>query len=126
MAISQGSLRRGSAACYLQIDHPEIEEFIEMRRPTGGDPNRKALNLHHGVLVSDAFMRAVETDEQWPIKSPADGSVQQTISARNLWIRLLTARIETGEPYIIYIDTVNRLIPQHHKLANLTVKTSNL
>ena len=68
MAISQGSLRRGSAACYLPIDHPEIEEFIEMRRPTGGDPNRKALNLHHGVLVSDAFMRAVETDEQWALK----------------------------------------------------------
>ena len=126
MAISQGSLRRGSAACYLPIDHPEIEEFIEMRRPTGGDPNRKALNLHHGILVSDAFMRAVETDEQWALKSPADGTVQQTISARNLWIRLLTARMETGEPYIIYIDTVNRQIPQHHKLANLTVKTSNL
>jgi len=126
MAISQGSLRRGSAACYLPIDHPEIEEFIEMRRPTGGDPNRKSLNLHHGVLVSDAFMRAVEKDDHWALKSPADGSIQSTISARNLWIRLLTARIETGEPYIIFIDTVNRLIPQHHKLANLTVKTSNL
>ena len=126
MAISQGSLRRGSAACYLPIDHPEIEEFIEMRRPTGGDPNRKALNLHHGVLVSDAFMRAVETDDQWALKSPKDGIVQSNISARNLWIRLLTARIETGEPYIIFIDTVNRLIPQHHKLAGLNVKTSNL
>jgi len=126
MAISQGSLRRGSAACYLPIDHPEIEEFIEMRRPTGGDPNRKALNLHHGVLVSDAFMRAVEMDEQWALKSPKDGAVQSTISARNLWIRLLTARIETGEPYIIFIDTVNRQIPQHHKLAGLNVKTSNL
>ena len=126
MAISQGSLRRGSAACYLPIDHPEIEEFIEMRRPTGGDPNRKSLNLHHGILVTDAFMRAVETDQQWALKSPADGSVQSTISARNLWIRLLTARVETGEPYIIFIDTVNRLIPQHHKLAGLNVKTSNL
>jgi len=126
MAISQGSLRRGSAACYLPIDHPEIEEFIEMRRPTGGDPNRKSLNLHHGVLVSDAFMRAVETDEQWALKSPKDGVIQSTVSARNLWIRLLTARIETGEPYIIFIDTVNRLIPQHHKLAGLNVKTSNL
>ena len=126
MAISQGSLRRGSAACYLPIDHPEIEEFIEMRRPTGGDPNRKALNLHHGVLVTDAFMRAVELDEQWGLKSPKDRSVQSTVTARNLWIRLLTARIETGEPYIIFIDTVNRLIPQHHKLAGLTVKTSNL
>ena len=126
LAISQGSLRRGSAACYLQIDHPEIEEFIEMRRPTGGDVNRRSLNLHHGVLVSDAFMRAVETDDQWALRSPYDGSVQSTISARNLWIRLLTARVETGEPYIIYIDTVNRQIPQHHKLAGLTVKTSNL
>ena len=126
MAISQGSLRRGSAACYLPIDHPEIEEFIEMRRPTGGDPNRKALNLHHGVLISDAFMRAVEMDDQWALKSPKDGIVQSTIPARNLWIRLLTARIETGEPYIIFIDTVNRLIPQHHKLAGLNVKTSNL
>ena len=126
LAISQGSLRRGSAACYLPIDHPEIEEFIEMRRPTGGDTNRRSLNLHHGVLVSDAFMRAVETDSQWALKSPKDGSVQATLSARNLWIRLLTARVETGEPYIIYIDTVNRQIPQHHKLAGLTVKTSNL
>jgi ribonucleoside-diphosphate reductase alpha chain len=126
LAISQGSLRRGSAACYLQIDHPEIEEFIEMRRPTGGDVNRRSLNLHHGVLVSDDFMRAVETDSQWPLRSPNDGSVQSTIPARNLWIRLLTARIETGEPYIIYIDTVNRQIPQHHKLAGLKVKTSNL
>ena len=126
MAISQGSLRRGSAACYLPIDHPEIEEFIEMRRPTGGDPNRKALNLHHGVLVSDAFMRAVETNSEWALKSPKDGIVQSTVSARNLWIRLLTARVETGEPYIIFVDTVNRLIPQHHKLAGLNVKTSNL
>ena len=126
LAISQGSLRRGSAACYLQIDHPEIEEFIEMRRPTGGDVNRRSLNLHHGVLVSDDFMRAVETDSQWALRSPNDGSVQSTIPARNLWIRLLTARVETGEPYIVYIDTVNRQIPQHHKLAGLKVKTSNL
>ena len=126
MAISQGSLRRGSAACYLPIDHPEIEEFIEMRRPTGGDPNRKSLNLHHGILVSDDFMRAVETDSQWALRSPKDRTIQSTVSARNLWIRLLTARVETGEPYIIYIDTVNRLLPQHHKLAGLNVKTSNL
>ena len=126
LAISQGSLRRGSAACYLQIDHPEIEEFIEMRRPTGGDVNRRSLNLHHGVLVTDEFMRAVETGGQWALRSPYDGTVQSTIPARNLWIRLLTARIETGEPYIVFIDTVNRQIPQHHKLAGLKVKTSNL
>ena len=126
LAISQGSLRRGSAACYLQIDHPEIEEFIEMRRPPGGDVNRRSLNLHHGVLVTDEFMRAVETGGQWALRSPYDGTVQSTIPARNLWIRLLTARIETGEPYIVFIDTVNRQIPQHHKLAGLKVKTSNL
>ena len=126
LAISQGSLRRGSAACYLPIDHPEIEEFIEMRRPTGGDTNRRSLNLHHGILISDAFMRAVETDGQWALRSPKDRSIQTTLSARNLWIRLLTARVETGEPYIVYIDTVNRQIPQHHKLAGLNVKTSNL
>ena len=126
LAISQGSLRRGSAACYLPIDHPEIEEFIEMRRPTGGDINRRSLNLHHGILVTDDFMRSVETDAQWALRSPKDKSVQSTISARNLWIRLLTARVETGEPYIIFIDTVNRQIPQHHKLAGLKVKTSNL
>ena len=126
LAISQGSLRRGSAACYLPIDHPEIEEFIEMRRPTGGDPNRKALNLHHGVVVTDDFMKAVESDGEWDLISPSDNSVQKTVSARNLWIRLLTARIETGEPYIIFIDAVNNAIPEWHKRENLTVKTSNL
>jgi ribonucleoside-diphosphate reductase alpha chain len=126
LAISQGSLRRGSAAVYLPVRHPEIEEFVELRRPTGGDPNRKALNLHHGVLISDAFMRAVENDEEWALTSPKDGAVIRKISARQLWIRILTARVETGEPYIVYIDHVNRAIPEHHKLAGLTVKTSNL
>jgi len=126
LAISQGSLRRGSAAVYLPIWHPEIEEFIEIRRPTGGDPNRKALNLHHGVLVTDAFMRAVDADEEWALKSPKDHAVMRTVRARELWIRLLMARIETGEPYIIFIDHVNRAIPEHHKLQGLEVKTSNL
>ena len=126
LAISQGSLRRGSAACYMPVSHPEIEEFIEMRRPTGGDPNRKALNLHHGVVVPDAFMRAVERDEDWTLTSPRDGSRIRNVKARDLWIRILTARIETGEPYIIFGDTVNRQIPEHHKLAGLTVKMSNL
>jgi ribonucleoside-diphosphate reductase alpha chain len=125
-AISQGNLRRGSAACYLQVSHPEIEEFVEMRRPTGGDPSRKALNLHHGVVVTDAFMRAVEHDEEWPLISPKDGAIISRISARGLWIRILTARVETGEPYLLFIDNVNRAIPEHHKLAGLTVKMSNL
>ena len=126
LAISQGSLRRGSAACYLPVWHPEIEEFIEMRRPTGGDPNRKALNLHHGIVIPDAFMRAVEADEDWALKSPKDGAVQTTVSARDLWIRILTARVETGEPYLLFIDRVNADIPQHQKLAGMRVKMSNL
>ena len=126
LAISQGSLRRGSAAVYLPVSHPEIEEFIEMRRPTGGDPNRKALNLHHGVLVSDAFMRAVEADEPWALTSPKDGAHIRAVSARALWIRILTARMEQGEPYIVFSDHVNNARPEHHKLAGLEVKTSNL
>jgi ribonucleoside-diphosphate reductase alpha chain len=126
LAISQGSLRRGSAACYLPITHPEVEEFIEMRRPTGGDPNRKALNLHHGISITDAFMRAVENDEEWGLTSPKDGRILRRVKARDLWIRILTARVETGEPYLLFIDHVNRAIPQHHKLAGLNVKMSNL
>ena len=126
LAISQGSLRRGSAACYLPVWHPEIEEFVDLRRPTGGDPNRKALNLHHGVVLSDDFMRAVEEDKNWALKSPKDGSIQKTTKARSLWIKILTARIETGEPYLLFIDRVNDAIPYHHKMAGLQVKMSNL
>ena len=126
LAISQGSLRRGSAAVYLPVSHPEIEEFVEMRRPTGGDPNRKALNLHHGIQIPDEFMRAVERDQEWALRSPKDGSVVRKISARSLWIRILTTRIETGEPYLVFSDHVNNARPEHHKLAGLEVKTSNL
>ncbi len=126
LAISQGSLRRGSAAVYLPVSHPEIEEFIEIRRPTGGDPNRKALNLHHGIQIPDAFMRAVEADEPWSLLSPKDKSVVRSISARALWVRILTARIETGEPYLVFSDHVNNARPEQHKLAGLEVKTSNL
>lgn len=126
LAISQGSIRRGSAAIYLPIDHPEIEEFIDVRRPTGGDTNRRALNIHHGVAVSDAFMRAVEDNQSWQLISPSDKQVVSTVKARDLWIRLLTTRIETGEPYILFIDTVNKFIPEHHKKLGLKVKTSNL
>jgi ribonucleoside-diphosphate reductase alpha chain len=126
LAISQGSLRRGSAAIYLDIEHPEIEEFIEIRKPTGGDPNRKALNVHHGVMITDAFMRAVEEDLDWDLLSPHDGTVMKTVKARDLWIRLLTCRVETGEPYLVFKDTVNNFIPEHHKKEGLFVKTSNL
>lgn len=126
LAISQGSLRRGSAAIYLPVWHPEIEEFVELRRPTGGDPNRKALNLHHGILIPNRFMEAVERDEEWALKSPHDGHIVERVSARDLWIRILTARIETGEPYIIFVDHVNDHMPEHQKMAGLSVKMSNL
>ncbi|MAR57351.1 MAG: ribonucleotide-diphosphate reductase subunit alpha, partial [Rickettsiales bacterium] len=126
LAISQGSLRRGSSAVYLDISHPEIEEFLEIRRPTGGDPNRKALNLHHGVCITDAFMEAVEQGAEWGLRSPHTNEVVETVKARDLWAKLLTMRVETGEPYIINIDTVNRAIPEHHKQLGLNVKMSNL
>lgn len=126
LAISQGSLRRGSAAIYLPISHPEIEEFIEIRKPTGGDHNRKALNLHHGIVIPDTFMEAVEKDLPWALRSPKDGSIIREVSARSLWIRLLTVRVETGEPYLLFIDHVNRGRPEHQKKLGLDVKMSNL
>ncbi len=126
LAISQGSLRRGSSAMYMPVDHPEIEEFIDIRRPTGGDPNRKALNIHHGVAITDAFMQAVEKDAIWELKSPYDGSVINTVKAREIWVKLLVTRMETGEPYMLFIDSVNKRIPEHHKQLGLKVKTSNL
>lgn len=126
LAISQGSLRRGSAAVYLPTSHPEIEEFIDLRRATGGDLNRKALNIHHGVVIQDKFMKAVEQDKLWNLISPHSDEVVSTIKARDLWIKILTARIETGEPYILFIDAINRTLPTHHEMLNLKVKTSNL
>jgi ribonucleoside-diphosphate reductase alpha chain len=126
LAISQGSLRRGSAAVYLQDSHPEIEEFIDIRRPTGGDINRRCLNIHHGVVLSDAFMTAVESGGKWQLKSPMTQEVVSEIHARDLWIKILNARIEIGEPYILFIDAVNSARPEHHKKLGLQVKTSNL
>ncbi len=125
LAISQGSLRRGSAACYLDIDHPEIEEFLEIRKPSG-DFNRKALNLHHGVLLTDAFMEAVRAGSEWNLKSPKDGSVRATVDARSLFQKLVETRLATGEPYIIFIDHVNKAMPRHHRELGLKVTTSNL
>ena len=125
LAISQGSLRRGSAACYLDISHPEIEEFLEIRKPSG-DFNRKALNLHHGVLIPDAFMEAVRDGREWELKSPKDGSVRGTVDARSLFQKLVETRLATGEPYIIYSDHVNKAMPKHHRELGLKVSTSNL
>ncbi|AZL16135.1 ribonucleoside-diphosphate reductase subunit alpha [Rickettsiales endosymbiont of Stachyamoeba lipophora] len=126
LAISQGSLRRGSSAVYLPINHPEIKEFINLRRPTGGDPNRKALNIHHGVVITDDFMAQVENDGMWDLISPHNNQVVSTVKARDLWADILTTRIETGEPYVLFIDTVNDAVPEHHKKLGLNVKTSNL
>jgi ribonucleoside-diphosphate reductase alpha chain len=125
LAISQGSLRRGSAACYLDISHPEIEEFLEIRKPSG-DFNRKALNLHHGVLISDAFMEAVRDGTEWVLQSPKDGSERGSVDARALFQKLVETRLATGEPYIIFIDQVNRSMPRHHRDLGLKVTTSNL
>ena len=125
LAISQGSLRRGSAACYLDVNHPEIEEFLEIRKPSG-DFNRKALNLHHGVLLTDEFMEAVRDGTDFDLKSPKDGSVRGTVDARSLFQKLVETRLATGEPYIIFSDTVNRMMPKHHRDLGLKVSTSNL
>ena len=125
LAISQGSLRRGSAACYLDVSHPEIEEFLEIRKPSG-DFNRKALNLHHGVLLTDEFMEAVRTGAEFSLKSPKDGSVRGTVDARSLFQKLVETRLATGEPYIVFSDTVNSMMPKHHRDLGLKVSTSNL
>jgi ribonucleoside-diphosphate reductase alpha chain len=125
LAISQGSLRRGSAACYLDISHPEIEEFLEIRKPSG-DFNRKALNLHHGVLVTDEFMEAVREGSDFMLRSPKDGSERGKVHARSLFQKLVETRLATGEPYIVFADTVNKNMPKHHRDLGLKVSTSNL
>ncbi len=125
LAISQGSLRRGSAAAYLDIDHPEIEEFLEIRKPSG-DFNRKSLNLHHGINISDAFMNAVAADEEFELRSPKSGEVVKTVNARKLWQKILELRLQTGEPYVIFSDTVNNNLPVHQRKLGLKVRQSNL
>ncbi len=125
LAISQGSLRRGSAAVYLDVNHPEIEEFLEIRKPSG-DFNRKALNLHHGVLLTDEFMEAVRNGAEFALKSPKTGEVRSTVDARSLFQKLVETRLATGEPYIVFSDTVNRMMPKHHRDLGLKVSTSNL
>src|SRR3569623_1512064 len=125
LAISQGSLRRGSAAVYLDISHPEIEEFLEIRKPSC-DFNRKALNLHHGVLVTDAFMEAVRDGAEWTLRSPKDQSERGTVAARAMIQKQVEPRHATGEPYIVFADHVNRNMPKHHRDLGLKVSTSNL
>jgi ribonucleoside-diphosphate reductase alpha chain len=125
LAISQGSLRRGSAAVYLDIHHPEIEEFLEIRKPSG-DFNRKGLNLHHGINVTDAFMQAVREGARFPLRSPKTNAVVREVDARQLWQRILETRLQTGEPYLLFIDAVNRAMPRHQRELGLKVSTSNL
>ena len=125
LAISQGSLRRGSAAVYLDIHHPEIEEFLEIRKPSG-DFNRKSLNLHHGISISDEFMEAVRDGEMFGLRSPKNNEVVREVDARSLWQKILEIRLQTGEPYLIFSDTVNRSMPQHQQDLGLSVRQSNL
>jgi ribonucleoside-diphosphate reductase alpha chain len=125
LAISQGSLRRGSAAVYLDIHHPEIEEFLEIRKPSG-DFNRKSLNLHHGISISDEFMEAVRDGGMFGLRSPKTKDVVKEVDARTLWQKILEIRLQTGEPYLIFSDTVNRAMPQHQRELGLSVRQSNL
>jgi ribonucleoside-diphosphate reductase alpha chain len=125
LAISQGSLRRGSAAVYLDIHHPEIEEFLEIRKPAG-DFNRKSLNLHHGLNITDEFMEAVRDDLPFALRSPKNGEPLKHVNARKLWQKVLELRLQTGEPYIIFSDTVNKAMPSHQKKLGLKVRQSNL
>ena len=125
LAISQGSLRRGSAAVYLDIHHPEIEEFLEIRKPSG-DFNRKSLNLHHGISITDEFMEAVRDGAPFGLRSPKTGEVLREVDARGLWQKILEIRLQTGEPYLIFSDTVNRSMPQHQRDLGLSVRQSNL
>lgn len=125
LAISQGSLRRGSAAVYIDIHHPEIEEFLEIRKPSG-DFNRKSLNLNHGIAITDEFMQAVQEDKPFGLKSPKTGEILRYISARTLFQRILETRLQTGEPYLIFIDAANRALSKHQRDLGLKITTSNL
>jgi ribonucleoside-diphosphate reductase alpha chain len=132
LAYRQGRTRRGSYAAYLDISHPDILIFLEMRKPTG-DQNMRCLNLHHGINITDDFMHLIEkcmldphADDTWELKDPASGEVRDTIPARELWQRILEIRMQTGEPYLHFIDTSNRLMPEFQKKLGLSIKQSNL
>jgi ribonucleoside-diphosphate reductase alpha chain len=133
LAFSQGVTRRGSYAAYLDISHPEIEEFLDIRKPTGGDVNRKSTNLHHAVTLSDEFMNLIEQatrvegfDDSWALIDPHTQKVVKTVSAKTLWVKLIQNRVETGEPYIMFKDTVQEALPDFQKKLGLQVHHSNL
>ena len=125
-AYKQGKTRKGSYAAYLDVSHPDIVEFIDFKKPTGGDPNRKCFNLFNAVNVTDAFMEAVANGDDWELVDPNTHEVSETISARDLWQRILEARFRTGSPYINFIDTANRALPETQKELGLSIKGSNL
>ena len=133
LAFSQGVTRRGSYAGYLPISHPEVEEYLDMRKPTGGDVNRKSTNLHHGIIIPDSFMELIEGasltpsfDDSWDLIDPHSGAVTKTVSAKTLWVKLIQNRVETGEPYIMFGDTVQDALPECQKNLGLKVHQSNL
>jgi len=133
LAFSQGVTRRGSYAAYLDISHPEVEEFLDIRKPTGGDVNRKSTNLHHAIVIPDEFMELIEGatreegfDDSWDLVDPHSKQVVKTVSAKTLWVKLIQNRVETGEPYIMFKDTVQAALPQFQKDLGLQVHHSNL
>jgi len=133
LAFSQGVTRRGSYAAYLHITHPEIEEFLDGRKPTGGDTNRRFLNLHHGVVISDKFMETIHRatkedgyDDSWELVDPHTKEVKKVVSARALWVKILQNRMETGEPYVMFEDAVNNDLPSFQQKKGLYVNHSNL
>ena len=133
LAFSQGKTRRGSYAAYMDMSHPEIIEFLEMRKPSGGDIHRKCLNLHHAINISDEFMQLIEKciaeptyDDSWNLIDPHTKKVIRTVSARELWQKLLETRVATGEPYVSFIDTINDALPETQKKLGLKVHHSNL
>jgi len=133
LAFSQGVTRRGSYASYLHMSHPEVEEFLDIRKPTGGDVNRKCINLHHGVVIPDRFMEIIHRathednfDDSWELIDPHTQEVKKVVSARTLWVKLLQNRMETGEPYLMFEDAVNAELPDFQKRKGLYVNHSNL
>tara|TARA_R110000764_G_scaffold55097_1_gene120347 strand:- start:156 stop:1919 length:1764 start_codon:yes stop_codon:yes gene_type:complete len=133
LAFSQGVTRRGSYAAYLHMSHPEIEEFLDVRKPTGGDTNRKCTNLHHGVVIPDKFMEIIHKatkeqnfDDSWELVDPHSGEIKKVVSARTLWVKLLQNRMETGEPYLMFEDAVQSDLPEFQKKKGLKVNHSNL
>ena len=132
LAYRQGRTRRGSYAAYLDISHPDILIFLEMRKPTG-DQNMRCQNLHHGINITDDFMQIIErsmldgnVDDSWELKDPHSGEVREVVSAKELWQRILEIRMQTGEPYLHFIDTSNRMMPEFQKKLGLSIKQSNL